>query len=144
MNESVHELSTAELIRKRLRGIISQTTNRSSTLLLAQIVADPGFPREGGANRKGGDTNLLFCPISSKLYENEKNWTQVGAFLVSLWIRQCQVMLYPDSELSMTLYLEQSIQTHLLHFYVLLSTANQQCNMYFNPMSYYESYLLTA
>ena len=40
--------------------------------------------------------------------------------------------------------LNKSIQTHLLHFYVLLSTANQQFYTYSNPMSNYESYLLTA
>ena len=38
-------------------------------------VADPGFPRGGGANRKGGGANLLFYPIFPKtLHENEKNW----------------------------------------------------------------------
>ena len=37
-------------------------------------VTDPGFPRGMGANRKGGDTNLLFCPILPKnLHENENN-----------------------------------------------------------------------
>ena len=25
-------------------------------------MTDPGFPRGGGANRKAGDANLLFCP----------------------------------------------------------------------------------
>ena len=29
-------------------------------------VADPGFPRRGGANPPGGGTNLLFCPIFTK------------------------------------------------------------------------------
>ena len=35
-------------------------------------------------------------------------------------------VIYPDSELSMTLYLELIVKAKLLHLYALLSTASQQ------------------
>ena len=34
-------------------------------------VADPGFPRGGGANSQGG-ANLQFCQFCQKLHENEE------------------------------------------------------------------------
>ena len=40
-------------------------------------VADPGFPRDGGANPPGG-ANMQFCQISQKLYEIEKILTPLG------------------------------------------------------------------
>ena len=42
-------------------------------------MADPGFPRGGGANHKGGGANLLFWPIfPPKLHENEKKIGPTG------------------------------------------------------------------
>ena len=37
-------------------------------------VADPGFPRGGDANSKGGCEKLLFSHFSQKLHEIEKIW----------------------------------------------------------------------
>ena len=35
-------------------------------------VADPGFPRGGGANRKGGAPTYYLANFSRKLHENEE------------------------------------------------------------------------
>ena len=41
---------------------------------LPDEVVDPGFPRGGGTNHKGGGPNLLVCPIfPQKLIENLKS-----------------------------------------------------------------------
>ena len=47
------------------------------SISIVSPVADPGFPRGGGANRKCGGMNLLFWSIyPQKLCENEKNLDQ--------------------------------------------------------------------
>ena len=56
-------------------------------------VADPGFPRGGGANRKGGGGNLLFCQICSKNCMKMKKIGLRGARpLRPPWIRQCIII----------------------------------------------------
>ena len=42
-------------------------------------VADPGFPRGGGANPKGGAPTYYLANFSRKLHENEEIWGQGGA-----------------------------------------------------------------
>ena len=42
-------------------------------------VADPGFPRGGGANSPGGAPTYDFAKISQKLHEIERIWTPGGA-----------------------------------------------------------------
>ena len=42
-------------------------------------VADPGFPRGGGANPKGGAPTYYLANFSRKLYENEEILGQRGA-----------------------------------------------------------------
>ena len=41
-------------------------------------VADPGFPRGGGANSPGGAPTYDFAEISQKLHEIERIWTPGG------------------------------------------------------------------
>ena len=41
-------------------------------------VADPGFPRGGGANSPGGAPTYDFAKISPKLHEIEIIWTPGG------------------------------------------------------------------
>ena len=41
-------------------------------------VADPGFPRGGGANSPGGAPTYDFAKISQKLHEIERIWTPAG------------------------------------------------------------------
>ena len=41
-------------------------------------VADPGFPRGGGANSPGGVPTYDFVKISQKLHEIERIWTPRG------------------------------------------------------------------
>ena len=41
-------------------------------------VADPGFPRGGGANSPGGAPTYDFVKISQKLHEIERIWTPGG------------------------------------------------------------------
>ena len=41
-------------------------------------VADPGFPRRGGANPRGGAPTYYLTNFSQKLHENEENLTQRG------------------------------------------------------------------
>ena len=51
-------------------------------------VADPGFPRGGGANSPGGAPTYDFAKISQTLHEIERIWTR-GASLVPPYIRHC-------------------------------------------------------
>ena len=44
---------------------------------LLKAVADPGFPRGGGANSLGG-ANIRFAKFSEKLHEIERIWTPGG------------------------------------------------------------------
>ena len=45
-----------------------------------QAVADPGFPRGGGANSPGGGAPTYeFVEFSQKLHEIERIWTPRGA-----------------------------------------------------------------
>ena len=41
-------------------------------------VADPGFPRGGGANSPGGAPTYDFAKFSQKLHEIERIWTPGG------------------------------------------------------------------
>ena len=41
-------------------------------------VADPGFPRGGGANSPGGAPTYDFAKIPQKLHEIERIWTPLG------------------------------------------------------------------
>ena len=41
-------------------------------------VADPGFPRGGGANSPGGTPTYDFAKFSPKLHEIERIWTPGG------------------------------------------------------------------
>ena len=41
-------------------------------------VADPGFPRGGGANSPGGAPTYDFVKFSQKLHEIERIWTPGG------------------------------------------------------------------
>ena len=43
--------------------ILNVTVNTDTGCNKVLAVADPGFPRRGGANPPGGGANLLFCPI---------------------------------------------------------------------------------
>ena len=47
---------------------------------MAEAMADPGFPRGGGANPPGGAPIYDFAKISQKLHEIERIWT-MGASL---------------------------------------------------------------
>ena len=44
-------------------------------------VADPGFPRGGGANSPEGAPTYNFAKISQKLHEIERIWTPRGAHI---------------------------------------------------------------
>ena len=48
----------------------------SNSFLIA--VADPGFPRGGGANSPGGAPTYDFAKISQKLHEIERIWAPGG------------------------------------------------------------------
>ena len=47
-------------------------------------MADPGFPRGGGANSPGGVPTYDFAKFSQKLHEIEKIWTPGRGGRVSL------------------------------------------------------------
>ena len=47
-------------------------------------VADPGFPRRGGANPQGGGANLLFCPIFTENCMKMKEFGPGGGGRASL------------------------------------------------------------
>ena len=48
-------------------------------LITVDSVADPGFPRGGGANSPGGGAPTYdFVKISQKLHEIERIWTPGG------------------------------------------------------------------
>ena len=49
-----------------------------SELLLCLTVADPGFPRGGGANPGGGAPTYYLVNFSQKLHENEEILGQRG------------------------------------------------------------------
>ena len=52
----------------------------SCTATIQLTVADPGFPRGGGANPKGGGTNLLFGQFSPpNCMKMKKFWARGGA-----------------------------------------------------------------
>ena len=52
---------------------------------LHQAVADPGFPRGGGANSPGGGAPTYdFAKISQKLHEIERIWAPGGACKILL------------------------------------------------------------
>ena len=42
---------------------------------MTYAVADPGFPRGGGANSPGGAPTYDFAKFSQKLHEIERIWT---------------------------------------------------------------------
>ena len=46
---------------------------------VAISVADPGFPRGGGANSPGGAPTYDFAKFSQKLHEIERIWAPGGA-----------------------------------------------------------------
>ena len=47
--------------------------------LMAQLaVADPGFPRGGGANLSGGRQHTILPKFPKKLHEIERIWTPEG------------------------------------------------------------------
>ena len=54
------------------------------TLLQPFTVADPGFPRGGGANSQGGAPTYEFAKFSQKLHEIERIWTPGGGGGASL------------------------------------------------------------
>ena len=45
----------------------------------SNAMADPGFPRGGGANSPGGAQTYNFAKFSQKLHEIERIWTPGGA-----------------------------------------------------------------
>ena len=47
--------------------------------MIYKSVADPGFPRGGGTNPKGGAPTYYFANFSRKLHENEEILGQRGA-----------------------------------------------------------------
>ena len=51
---------------------------RASDKKHAIAVADPGFPRGGGANSPGGAPTYNFAKFSQKLHEIERIWTPPG------------------------------------------------------------------
>ena len=51
----------------------------SETVIKDCPVADPGFPRGGGANPKGGAPTYYLANFSRKLHENEEILDQRGA-----------------------------------------------------------------
>ena len=69
--------STEEM--RKSGGIkVSIGTIKSSVLQTNQSVADPGFPRRGGANPKGGAPTYYLANFSRKLHENEEILGQRG------------------------------------------------------------------
>ena len=72
------EVSVLEIIEldKELFSIWSLLCNY---LYREQAVADPGFPRGGGANSPGGAPTYDFAKFSQKLHEIERIWTPRGA-----------------------------------------------------------------
>ena len=52
--------------------------------MLIFTVADPGFPRGGGANPKGGAPTYYLANYSRKLHENEEILGQRGAASLAL------------------------------------------------------------
>ena len=53
-------------------------TRQMPPKLVLLSVADPGFPRGGGANSPGGMPTYNFAKISQKLHEIERIWTPRG------------------------------------------------------------------
>ena len=50
-----------------------------ATKIIQKTVADPGFPRGGGANSpEGGQPTYDFAKFSQKLHEIKRIWTPVG------------------------------------------------------------------
>ena len=54
------------------------TTLPTSAECSYNAVADPGFPRRGGANPREGAPTYYLTNFSQKLHENEENFTQRG------------------------------------------------------------------
>ena len=52
---------------------------KTTHILCTISVADPGFPRGGGANSPGGAPTYNFAKFSPKLHEIERIWTPGGA-----------------------------------------------------------------
>ena len=62
----------AVIIKEQNKKIKEQTTS-------IKAVADPGFPRGGGANSPGrGAPTYDFAKFSQKLHEIERIWTRGG------------------------------------------------------------------
>ena len=51
--------------------------------IVTYVVADPGFPRGGGANSPGGAPTYDFAKNSQKLHEIERIWAPGGGALRS-------------------------------------------------------------
>ena len=58
--------------------VLAVTGVKDFKVLLA-AVADPGFPRGGGANSPGGAPTYDFAKFPQKLHEIERIWTPRGA-----------------------------------------------------------------
>ena len=58
-------------VKKRIKANVYMTMN-------ANPVADPGFPRGGGANSPGGAPTYEIAKFSEKLHEIERIWTPPG------------------------------------------------------------------
>ena len=68
----------SELKKKKKKKKTATRCNRSLPYFLLQIsVADPGFPRGGGANSPGAPT-YDFANFPPKLHGIERIWTPVG------------------------------------------------------------------
>ena len=72
-------LKVDELNLKNYVSIFSLTISNFVYLERSNPVADPGFPRGGGANPKGGAPTYYLANFSRKLHENEEIWGQRGA-----------------------------------------------------------------
>ena len=58
--------------------LLGPKSKRFSFQTYLKPVVDPGFPRRGGANRKGGEANLLFWPIFPRTcMKILKRWPQM-------------------------------------------------------------------
>ena len=67
----------AHVILKKTTGKISHVHAFTIVILLI-AVADPGFPRGGGANSSGGAPTYNFAKFSQKLHEIERIWARGG------------------------------------------------------------------
>ena len=61
--------------------------------ILSSAVADPGFPRGGGANSPGGVPTYDFAKFSQKLHEIERIWTPRGARVPRVPLRSATVQV---------------------------------------------------